>query len=88
MSTTVVPSDIEIAQRVKMRPIEDVAAEQASAFAAYISQKFRNQDEKVLLLEPAEELTRHFLGDLDHLADDRHLGGPLPDAVVHQRLRE
>ncbi len=27
MSTTVVPSDIEIAQRVKMRPIEDVAAE-------------------------------------------------------------
>ena len=27
MSTTIVPSDIEIAQRVKMRPIEDVAAE-------------------------------------------------------------
>ena len=27
MSTSVVPSDIEIAQRVKMRPIEDVAAE-------------------------------------------------------------
>ena len=27
MSTTVVPSDIEIAQRVRMRPIEDVAAE-------------------------------------------------------------
>jgi formate--tetrahydrofolate ligase len=27
VSTTVVPSDIEIAQRVKMRPIEDVAAE-------------------------------------------------------------
>ena len=27
MSTTVVPSDIEIAQRVTMRPIEDVAAE-------------------------------------------------------------
>src|SRR3954471_24517351 len=27
MSTTTVPSDIEIAQRVKMRPIEDVAAE-------------------------------------------------------------
>ncbi len=27
MSTIVVPSDIEIAQRVKMRPIEDVAAE-------------------------------------------------------------
>ncbi len=27
MSTLVVPSDIEIAQRVKMRPIEDVAAE-------------------------------------------------------------
>ncbi|HEU4786491.1 MAG TPA: formate--tetrahydrofolate ligase [Gemmatimonadaceae bacterium] len=27
MSTTVVPSDIEIAQRVKMRPIEDVGAE-------------------------------------------------------------
>ena len=27
MSTTVVPSDIEIAQRVKMRPIEDVAAD-------------------------------------------------------------
>ena len=27
MSTVVVPSDIEIAQRVKMRPIEDVAAE-------------------------------------------------------------
>ncbi len=27
MSTTVVPSDIDIAQRVKMRPIEDVAAE-------------------------------------------------------------
>src|SRR6478735_5238765 len=27
MSTTMIPSDIEIAQRVKMRPIEDVAAE-------------------------------------------------------------
>ncbi|MGH7618199.1 MAG: formate--tetrahydrofolate ligase, partial [Gemmatimonadaceae bacterium] len=27
MTTAVVPSDIEIAQRVKMRPIEDVAAE-------------------------------------------------------------
>src|ERR1051325_11590498 len=27
MSTTTVPSDIEIAQKVKMRPIEDVAAE-------------------------------------------------------------
>jgi formate--tetrahydrofolate ligase len=27
VSTTIVPSDIEIAQRVKMRPIEDVAAE-------------------------------------------------------------
>jgi len=27
VSTSVVPSDIEIAQRVKMRPIEDVAAE-------------------------------------------------------------
>ena len=27
MSVSVVPSDIEIAQRVKMRPIEDVAAE-------------------------------------------------------------
>src|SRR5439155_2232571 len=27
LSTTTVPSDIEIAQRVRMRPIEDVAAE-------------------------------------------------------------
>lgn len=49
---------------------EDAIAEQTSAFANYVAQKFSNKDERVLLLETDAELTRHFLTDLNKHAED------------------
>ncbi len=50
---------------------EDAIADQTSAFAKYIFQKFSNKDERILLLETDAELTRHFLSDLNK-SSDRH----------------
>ena len=48
---------------------ENVIAEQTSAFYHYVSQKFKDKDDKVLLLETDSELTKYFLSDLNKFAD-------------------
>jgi len=63
---------VEEATEVLLTPeTEDVIVEQTSALANYVTQKFTNKDERVLLLETDAELTRHFLDDLNKYAQSR-----------------
>jgi tetratricopeptide (TPR) repeat protein len=48
-------------------------ADEASALAEYIRQRFTNKDERVLLLDTATELTRHFVTGLNALATEQHI---------------
>jgi tetratricopeptide (TPR) repeat protein len=52
---------------------EDILAGQVSTFAGYVAQKFGNKDERVLLLETDQELTRHFLADLNKHAQSSRI---------------
>ena len=52
---------------------EDAMVEHTSALANYVAQKFSNKDDRVLLLDTETELTRHFLTDLNKLADDQRV---------------
>ena len=52
---------------------EDRIADETSALATYVCQKFTSKDERVLLLETNQELTRNFLIDLSKHTENHRI---------------
>ncbi len=68
-----IPIGGEVADVLITPEAEDTVADQVSAWAAYVAQKFTNKDENILLLETDQELTHYFLADLNKEAQERRI---------------
>jgi tetratricopeptide (TPR) repeat protein len=53
--------------------VEDLVSNQDRAMAAYVAETFSDPTDRALLLETDAELTRHFLQDLNHHAQQRRI---------------
>ncbi|MCB0166851.1 MAG: ATP-binding protein, partial [Anaerolineae bacterium] len=68
-----VPIGGEAAEVLLTPEAEEVVADQVSAMASYVAQKFKKKDDRTLLLDTTTELTRTFLVDLNGLAQHQRI---------------